>query len=1007
MGVIFYQFAKNDEVFSVTSETIYINYGETLSLDDIGFSRKEESKDTKINFNAGGDEVTSIIKFDDVKRCYVPTNKGGSTTIVISTTNSKYKKLSIDVVVGVGTEENPYYISNEKQLFNIGDKFELSKHYFLIKDINLVNTHSPIGHKDGDEYEFSGTFDGNYHTISNFKIAKNVKNAGLFGILGQNGSISNLTVKDSTISGSFHRAGALVGLNNGTLNRINVVNANIKNTYSLGATGGIAGASQKAQYSATTPSIMRSSVTTDNNSSIKSAGVVGGLVGITNATVIHACYTGILVENNGNNFVGGFVGQFTATNDSYIRECYSISKVTGNASLSGNFIGCLDIDSSVSASTLNKRVTLIGNYYTNKYNSLPSVSADENNLASATSYTISGKSDSELKQKNTYIYYIDSNNIAHYWDSLWYIEDGQYPVISSENHTPDNINPSNPEPVNPSDSVIISNKSDVQRYLQGSTSISGTYILTNDIDLGGMIWTPVKFSGIFKSINNDSYTISNFKISSTSKNIGFFSVMGNSTIKSINFKDVTISNNATNSCVGVLAGIVQGSTTITDVQIINPSISTKADYVGGLVGYTSSSIISIKDCKVYKASISGQNSNASGFVAYTGANTVVSNCRTFATVYGVNKVGGFCAINYGTIDDCIFEGKVYSVGDSSQGLFGGFVGVNHSIISNNKSILDEMVVENLNSPSKNVSYIVGGVVGYNRAGSVTKSNVIGGKILTANSISRVYIGGICGYNSKTLKYNFSSLREIGSVNSVDCVAGISAYNYGGNIEGCYTHTDKLAGLIVAGLVLSNSNNATISSCYTGKDMFNRTVFTGKNLAGIVYDLINGTINDSLVSAELKGNNSSSTTAGFAMFMPYVDKKFGTISKCISNVSFTGEGYKYLITSQDGLLNKNQCTGSVINSVISSDASVSGVIIPQPSKLTIFIWDIRTYKAGSNSSFKTASTKELRSIELYLSAEVGYFDINSSETDDSIWIYFNNSRLPMPRKIFEASLNTAG
>ena len=65
IGVTFYQFAKNDEVISVNTEAIYINYGDKLSLNDIGFTRKEANKETTFDFNAGGDEVTSIIKFDN------------------------------------------------------------------------------------------------------------------------------------------------------------------------------------------------------------------------------------------------------------------------------------------------------------------------------------------------------------------------------------------------------------------------------------------------------------------------------------------------------------------------------------------------------------------------------------------------------------------------------------------------------------------------------------------------------------------------------------------------------------------------------------------------------------------------------------------------------------------------------------------------------------------------------------------------------------------------------
>ena len=171
IGMTFYQFAKNDEVIKVNTSTIYLNYGDTLSLDDIGFSRQEPNKDTEINFNAGGDAVTSIIKYDEIQKCYIPTEKGGSTTIEITTTNRKYKKFAIDVVVGTGTEENPFYISNETQLFNIGSQYPIDAYYRLVNDIEITSSHTPIGLIDGKYYEFVGNFDGNFKTISNCFIA--------------------------------------------------------------------------------------------------------------------------------------------------------------------------------------------------------------------------------------------------------------------------------------------------------------------------------------------------------------------------------------------------------------------------------------------------------------------------------------------------------------------------------------------------------------------------------------------------------------------------------------------------------------------------------------------------------------------------------------------------------------------------------------------------------------------------------------------------------------------
>lgn len=1006
LGVTFYQFAKNDEVFSVTGETLYINYGETLSLDDIGFSRKEENDDTKIDFNAGGEEVASIIKFDDVKNCYVPTSKGGSTTIIISTTNSRYKRLAIDVIVGVGSEDNPYYISNESQLFNIGKALDLNAHYSLVKDIKLTSTHTPIGYDGTDEYEFTGKFNGNQHTISNLKIEKSGTNAGLFAIIGGEGSVSNLVIEDASISGSHKNAGIIAGANYGRLDRLTIVNPNI-NIPNSDSCGGLVGISDISSNSSVTPSIMRCYVYTLGKNSIKSTnGTTGGLVGIANSTVIHACHTDTSIECTGN-FVGGLVGQFVVNNDSYIRESYSISSIKGHSLYAGGLIGCIQENG---ASV--KSFTLLGNYYSKTNCSYKAIALDESNFAEATSYTVFGKTNSELKRKNTYIYYINSQGKEQHWDSFWFLEDGQYPVLSSGSQTTGDIDASTPGgditdiaiPSNPSVSgKILSSKEDVVKYLQ-SSSVSGTYILTSDIDLGGMVWTPARFSGVLKSAEGYKYSISNFKINSNTKNVGLFSVINNATISSVEFENVSVSSGT--SCAGILAGIVQGNTNISDVKITNCEISNASDYAGLLVAYISSSIVSVEKCVVSNSNISGNNSNAGGLIAYVGSNTSVKDCRADGVVVGVNKVGGISAINYGTISNCKFGGNIYSVNNSTQGYFGGGIGVNHATVKDCNANVDKFIVKNQTSSGENALYFVGGFVGYNRSGVIKTCLTSLNTITTDKSSGRVYIGGICGYNSAELTECFCSANQIGSVNSTDCVAGIVAYNYGGKISGCLALVDKLAGLMVAGIAISNSSNSTIDSCYIGENMLNRTLFTGKNIAGIVYDISSGEISNCLTNAELKCSSSDGFVVGFAMFMPYTDNKFGTISTSIANVSFTGEGYRSLLISQQGILDKKQCTGSIINSVISQDAVTSTTFIPRPSTITFIVWDIKKYKPGSNTSYQVASTQQIQNIELYLNSKLG-FDINSSSTGTSKWIYFDATRIPLPRQILKATVNIPG
>ena len=95
----------------------------------------------------------------------------------------------------------------------------LSADYKLDTDIDLsgVENWTPIGtfyteNEDGETpdetYAFTGTFDGDGHTISNLTIDGNIS-AGLFGCVA-NGTVKNLTVKDVDVKGSC-MAAAVIG----------------------------------------------------------------------------------------------------------------------------------------------------------------------------------------------------------------------------------------------------------------------------------------------------------------------------------------------------------------------------------------------------------------------------------------------------------------------------------------------------------------------------------------------------------------------------------------------------------------------------------------------------------------------------------------------------------------------------------------------------------------------------------------------------------------------------
>lgn len=145
----------------------------------------------------------------------------GNYTIAVSATG--YPELTFELTVAAGDSEAlPIEINSVEGLVNV--KNNLSAHYKLTADLDLASTKKtgirlqeatawdPIGTfvpAEGSEtgedpdpaYAFTGTFDGNNHTISNLTVRGDTA-VGLFGCVGEGGTIKNLTVKDVNVTGS-------------------------------------------------------------------------------------------------------------------------------------------------------------------------------------------------------------------------------------------------------------------------------------------------------------------------------------------------------------------------------------------------------------------------------------------------------------------------------------------------------------------------------------------------------------------------------------------------------------------------------------------------------------------------------------------------------------------------------------------------------------------------------------------------------------------------------------
>jgi hypothetical protein len=251
---------------------------------------------------------------------------------------------------GNGTGANPYLIRTSCQMNAIGaDSNDWDKHFLLCADIDLAGFTGTefniigkyVGWHSPDNKPFTGVFDGNGHTISNFSYtATDESYAGLFeDVNGPNAEIKNLGLIDPNINGrqfgslvvylergtltgcsvdggsiSLGSGGGLVGVNRGTISDCSVST----NIYGDMIVGGLVGQNWDGTIS--------NCYSNGTVSGISQIG--GGLVGANGGTIINchssAAVSGLLV-------IGGLVG----SNGGTITNCYSTGSVSGMDHIGG------------------------------------------------------------------------------------------------------------------------------------------------------------------------------------------------------------------------------------------------------------------------------------------------------------------------------------------------------------------------------------------------------------------------------------------------------------------------------------------------------------------------------------------------------------------------------------------------------------------------------------------------------------------------------------------------
>ena len=319
---------------------VLTDYTEGLaSVQLTGLSTEGDNPDIIVPYDKGSNTYTAIVAPQSVA--------AGTTFITCTFTNGKtfvYKMKNATVWqaggeytytvslaaakdLGYTIESNgSYTVYNADGLLNIAELVNGGKtdiNITLTADIDLTGKYwTPIGTSFKNSY--TGTFDGGGHTITGLTVTTNDKYAGLFGYIGNAGTVKNVVMEGVLITSNNRssQAGGVAGFSRGTIENCSVSGSVSGTVY----VGGVVGAQRGGSITGCSSS-----------ATVKGTVDVGGVAGQTNSSAtLTACYaTGnVTIEiNPKKNIAGGSLVGMNA--GSSLLACYATSNVTSTGSSTG------------------------------------------------------------------------------------------------------------------------------------------------------------------------------------------------------------------------------------------------------------------------------------------------------------------------------------------------------------------------------------------------------------------------------------------------------------------------------------------------------------------------------------------------------------------------------------------------------------------------------------------------------------------------------------------------
>ena len=283
----------------------------------------------------------------------VETGTASECDLLVTATDNAGKSVSYTLSLQYDylVDEDTYIVSSTAELKTVADIVNNGSrdiNIILDKDIDLTNTTwTPIGIDSDNQY--TGTFNGGNHTISGLTMTGSDEYAGLFGYIGDGGTVKNVKLENVKIASDYQNAyvGGVVGYSFfGNIEYCSVsgsVNGNSNSNGTYNGVGGVVGYQWGGSITGCSSS-----------ATVQGTGGVGGVVGQTNfGAILTACYAteDVTVERTptNNTYAGGVVGSnFSST----LIACYATGSVTGTGTGTGSiYVGGVTGDNFASTLT--------------------------------------------------------------------------------------------------------------------------------------------------------------------------------------------------------------------------------------------------------------------------------------------------------------------------------------------------------------------------------------------------------------------------------------------------------------------------------------------------------------------------------------------------------------------------------------------------------------------------------------------------------------------------------